>query len=357
MRTIKRKLKNDIQDSSFFSRHFTWKKIIKVLLLLLLVLSMFFYRDTIQDIVEGIRNVAWSELGISIFLSFLGYLFEGLTISMMMGAVISRAKARDGIFIAFVCEFYRLTTLGNGSGIAEIHYLHEKKVEPGSATILTMIQYMMKRIAIMLFGMAGFGYLFCKETTRALCREYAAFMGTGCLITVVIIAFFLCLALSRKAADASLRILDWLSVKFRSKEESFGKWKEQILLLNRSGRSILDQKGRMFGVVLLQIGKLTAFYAIPAVFLGSKINLTAGECILIMAVAFMLAGVIPAPSGAGSLEFVFLLFFTCFVDSGMAVPAILLFRFATWICPAALGGVFLFVRRFFYHIGKFKENI
>lgn len=90
---------------------------------------------------EGIRNVTWDELSISIMLSFLGYLLEGLTVSVMMGAVAPGAKARDGIFIAFVCEFYRLTTLGNGSGIAEIHYLHEKKVEPGSAGYLTFSVY------------------------------------------------------------------------------------------------------------------------------------------------------------------------------------------------------------------------
>lgn len=85
--------------------------------------------------------MTWDELSISIMLSFLGYLLEGLTVSVMMGAVAPGAKARDGIFIAFVCEFYRLTTLGNGPGIAEIHYLHEKKVEPGSAGYLTFSVY------------------------------------------------------------------------------------------------------------------------------------------------------------------------------------------------------------------------
>lgn len=321
------------------------KWILKSVLLLLLILSLIFYRDTLKDIAAGIRNVTWNELIISIFFAFLGYFLEGMTISTMMGAVVPRAKARDGVFIAFVCEFYRLTTLGNGSGIAEIHYLHEKKVEPGSATILTMIQYMMKRTSIMLLGTIGFARLFHKEATRPLCREYAVFMGLGCLITILIILFFLCLALSSKAAGALSWLMDYLALKVKSQEKNFRKWKEQILLLNKSGRSILDQKNRMLGVILLQLGKLTLFYGIPAYLLGGKIDLTAGECILIMAVAFMLSGVIPAPSGAGSLEFVFLLFFTCFTDAGEALPAILIFRFATWICPAVVGGGLLLMHR------------
>ena len=73
---------------------------------------------------------------------------------------------------------------------------------------------------------------------------------------------------------------------------------------------------------------------IAAVFTG----LSFAENILLMAVAYMLAGVIPAPSGIGALEFVFLLFFTGFVEAGAALPAILLFRFVTWILPFGVGG-------------------
>ena len=44
------------------------------------------------------------------------------------------------------------------------------------------------------------------------------------------------------------------------------------------------------------------------------------------------------PSGAGALEFVFVLFFSRFTDSGRALPVILLFRFATWVLPFGIGG-------------------
>mgnify|MGYP006949003448 FL=1 len=58
-----------------------------------------------------------------------------------------------------------------------------------------------------------------------------------------------------------------------------------------------------------------------------------------MAIAYMLAGVIPAPSGIGSLEFVFLLFFNCFAGEMYTVPAILVFRFTTWLVPFIIGGI------------------
>ncbi|MDE7417645.1 MAG: flippase-like domain-containing protein [Lachnospiraceae bacterium] len=310
-------------------------------LLILLMLSLLFYRDTLWNILEGIRRVTWGELVGSICLAFFGYSLDGLTISIMMRAVGSKAKAREGIFIAFVCEFYRLTTLGNGSGIAEIHYLHEKGVELGSATVLTMIQFALKRTAVMLLGLTGFVYLCHKEVTKVLCSEYRVFVGIGCLIAVIVIFFYLCLVLYSKVANALVWVLDCLAVRIKTQEKNFEKWKEQIRLLNRSGRCILGQKRKMLCVVFLQIGKLMTFYMIPAFLLRGKIDLAVGECVLVMAVAFMLAGVIPTPSGVGALEFVFVLFFTSFTDSGTAVPAILLFRFVTWICPAIVGGVLL----------------
>lgn len=310
-------------------------------LLILLMISLFFYRDTLWNIVEGIRRITWRELVVSICLAFLGYSLDGLTISIMMSAVGSRAKARDGIFIAFVCEFYRLTTLGNGSGIAEIYYLHEKGVEPGSATVLTMIQFALKRVAVMLLGLTGFVYLCHEEVTKPLCSEYGIFVVSGCLIAVIVISFFLGITLYSRVENALVRVLDWLEIRIKQQKKNFEKWKEQIRLLNSSGMCILSQKRKMMCVILLQIGKLMTFYMIPACLLHGKTDLTVGASVLVMAVAFMLAGVIPTPSGVGALEFVFVLFFTCFTDSGTAVPVILLFRFVTWICPAIVGGMFL----------------
>ncbi len=105
--------------------------LLRTALLILLVLSLLFYRDSLLDILKGIRLVTWKELGAAILLALSGYLLEGITIFRMTETVASHVRRTDCVFIAFVCEFYRLTTLGNGSGIAEIHYLTKEKIEPG----------------------------------------------------------------------------------------------------------------------------------------------------------------------------------------------------------------------------------
>ncbi len=319
---------------------------VRAALIVLLLTALLFYKDTVREIWEGVRQVKAGELAAALLLSFTGYLLEGLTIFCMMGTSVKGAKVREGVFIAFACEFYRLITLGNGSGVAEIHYLHKTRfardgIETGSATVLTMIQYMIKRIAVMAFGLIGFLFLCRAKGAGELCREYSLFVAAGCLITAAIIVFFLLLSLSGRAALMACGAMDWLSLRFPSRQCNFQQWREQILLLNQSGKMVLGQKKRMAGVMLIQMGKLLMFYAIPAYLLYKKTDLGISGCVFLMALSYMLSGVIPAPSGAGSLEFVFLLFFTHFMDVAAAAPAILLFRFATWICPAIVGGILI----------------
>ncbi len=313
---------------------------------MLLCLSLFFYREQLLEIVRGIRQVSIFGLCAGILLSLGAYVLEGMTIRFMMAANGTReGKSRSGVKIAFLCEFYRMITLGNGSGIAEIHYMHENGIEPGNATALTMLQYMFKRIVVLILGVLGYAILYRGEDTGRFCGEYRGFMGLAALISLAVIVCFLCLALSARIAAYTLHFLDWLATKRPSWEKRVSEWKEQILLLNRSGKNVLGQRGKMCCVTLCQFGKLLLFYSIPMCFLTAYSQLTATEGILLMAVVYMLSGVIPMPSGAGSLEVIFALAFSAFGGLDMALSAILVFRFATWVIPFALGGVLLLAER------------
>ncbi len=338
-----------------------WHRVSKLLILLLLLAAAVFYRDSLYEIFQGIRQTKPTGIWISILLSMAAYCMEGMTIACMAGAVIPVLRSirqnapvtrfagfsvKKGITIAFLCEFYRMITLGSGSGFAEIYYLHKGGMETGSATGLTMIQYMLKRIAVMLLGVGGFAVLYGSGRGRDICRKYAGFMGAGCVVAIGVIVVFMGLALSERISGWTGRLLDWLSQKLHSQAERFEKWKEQATLLNHAGKLFLRKKRKTLCALGLQCGKMLIFYSIPAILLYGNVDLNIGESILLMAVAYMLSGIIPAPSGVGALEFVFLLFFTGFVEEGTAMPAILLFRFATWVLPFAVGGVaLLFCRK------------
>ena len=320
------------------------KKLVRIGILLLLIISLFVYRDSWREIFTGIRQADWRDTLAGTALAAGAYLLEGMTIFLMMEAVVPGNSALEGVRIAFLCEFYRLATLGNGAGIAEIHYLHRDGIEPGSGTVLTMLQYMWKKVAIMALGMFAFAVLYRGGSTRTLLREYALFMGYGCAGTLAVIGVFLCLIFSEKVADLASAGLRALAGKLPSGRERVLEWERQVRLLNQSGRSVLEQKRKMGCVLLCQMGKLLLFYGIPVCMLRGG-GATGPECVSLMAVAYLLSGVIPTPSGAGSLEFIFLLFFSGFVEFDKALVAMLVFRFATWIMPSAVGAVLVAAER------------
>lgn len=61
-----------------------------------------------------------------------------------------------GIRTAYLCEFYRLLTLGSGSGFAAIYYLQKDGVPYAKGTGITMLQFVFKKIAVMILGLMGF---------------------------------------------------------------------------------------------------------------------------------------------------------------------------------------------------------
>lgn len=316
-----------------------------IFILLLLILSLYFYRDSIDGILAGVGQVGIGQLLICSCLSLLSYFCESLVIHGMAGLLLPEYSFGSAVALAFQCEFYRLITLGSGAGIAEIHSLHKKGLEPAKGTVMTLLQYVIKKTGIMLLGILGFLFLSWREGTRRLCQEYIFFLFTGSALTILMVLFLLFITLSSAFTFRVLKLLQWAGGKFPSFAGKLASLEDQLSGLNETGKILFRQKSRLLRIIFRSLLKLSFFYAVPAWLLYGKSPLSAAECFFLMAVVYMLAGIIPSPSGIGSLEFVFLLFFGAFMDSGTAVPAVLVFRFVTWILPFAVGGILTFFQK------------
>ncbi len=312
---------------------------------ILLAAALVFYWDSLEDIISGIRALSFYEIVICCLLAGGFFFMEG---AVMQGVVRLSGNAYplwESIKVAYCCEFYRLITLGSGSGIAQIYYLSKKDIPPAQGTGISMLQFVLKKIAVMLLGVSGFLFLLTSGKMDEICTSYGKYMVVGVLITFVIVVVMLSVAASSKV----LQFVNWgcdrLSGKFPSLQKTLQKGKEQAGLLNDTGKVVFRKKGGFLLVLLKSMGMLLMVYLIPAyMFRGQEFpDFFLNVCL--MAVAYMLAGVIPAPSGIGSLEFVFLLLFGFFLPESVTVPAILVFRFVTWIVPFAIGGLIVLLQR------------
>lgn len=332
--------------------------IISLLLVgLLLAAALVFYRDSLEDIVSGIQALSFREIVVCCLLAGGFFFMEGAVMQGVIRLSGSDYPLGESIKVAYCCEFYRLITLGSGSGIAQIYYLSKKDIPPAQGTGISMIQFVLKKIAVMLLGVSGFLFLLTSARMGEICNSYGKYMVPGVLITFVIVAVLIAVAASLKV----LRFVNWgcdkLSGKFPSLEKTLQKGKEQARLLNDTGKVVFRKRGGFLLVLLKSMGMLLMAYLIPAyMFRGQEFpDFFLNVCL--MAVAYMLAGVIPAPSGIGSLEFVFLLLFGFFLPESVTVPAILVFRFVTWIVPFGVGGFIVLLQRMKEVVyNKPKEN-
>lgn len=318
----------------------------KLLLLLgLFALAALFYKDSISEIIWGIKELSIWQIVISGLISCVFFLVEGHIIYIMANPYESSYRWIKGIKTAYLCEFYRILTLGSGSGVAAIYYLQRDGICAACGTGITMLQFVIKKIGVMILGLAGFLSLMCRQRTASVLTDYYRVMITGCIITMVIVVSMSAVTLSSKVKGLLVMLINRAEVKFPKQYDRLEKWRKSLILLNATGQDILRHKGRFMQVLADNLLKLIVIYMIPAYITVGKSNLSFVENVLLMSVCYMLAGVIPAPSGIGSLEFVFLLFFKHFIPENVSIPAILVFRFVTWIVPFFIGALIFFINK------------
>ena len=114
-----------------------WQRVSKILIFCLLLAAAFFYRDSLAEIFQGIRQAEPAAVLMSAMLSMAAYFVErdsplrpqsqARTVQDPVRAEALDENAgqkegqagslsiRQGIRITFLCEFYRMITLGNGS--------------------------------------------------------------------------------------------------------------------------------------------------------------------------------------------------------------------------------------------------
>ena len=147
-------------------------KLIFVAILLLII--WYTFKDSAEDIVEQLGKTSLTVLVAIMAATVIYHLFEAWITYSLARRYNPKFKYREAVYCAFYCSFYRLSTLGSGSGVAAIVYLVKKGVGYSEATGLYMIQYMVHKVSVALFS----GLLFVLNWKVMSCnyREYGVYL-------------------------------------------------------------------------------------------------------------------------------------------------------------------------------------
>ena len=99
-------------------------KLIFVAILLLII--WYTFKDSAEDIVEQLGKTSLTVLVAIMAATVIYHLFEAWITYSLARRYNPKFKYREAVYCAFYCSFYRLSTLGSGSGVAAIVYLGKK---------------------------------------------------------------------------------------------------------------------------------------------------------------------------------------------------------------------------------------
>lgn len=297
---------------------------------LLLIIVYFWKKEMIIEAVHEAKKLPASGFFVCAMLSFLYFVFEGLVISAISREGDFRFNAAQGLGCSLYHAFYKFVTMGVVSGVAEIFYIHSSGATYSKACGMSLIRYTFQRMAGSILGMAG--------VLIAWIRGYGleirpVYIILGAIVSSTNSFMLFALSYSSRFAAFLTRIVDVL---FGKREDKRIKITEQIRHFNSEGKILWKDKRIVIKSLTLSIMSLLMWMMIPAVLFGF---LSEGHLVVdtgLMSVVNMLAGVMISPSGVGTMEYLFTVFFKPGYGI-LATTALILYRFYTLILPCVLG--------------------
>jgi uncharacterized membrane protein YbhN (UPF0104 family) len=308
------------------------------------------FRDSAGPILEQLTKTSPAVVIGICLMAAVYQIIEGIITTVLAKQYRSSFACKNGITNAFLCSFYRVATLGSGSGVAAIIYLGEQGIEYGGGFGLYMIQYALHKMSIALFSAILF--VMNWEFMKSWFGDYAGLLAGGYAVTLVITIGLFLFCCSKKFHRLIFWLLDIVNQKFHGRFEIMeAEIKRQCMMLEDASKHLLKNKKATTGVIFLCLLKCCFWYGIPyLLFKGVQFQgnpaLTLSQVLAITSLSVMLAAVIPSPAGIGSTEFVFTTLFAGIVGTGMAGSASLLYRFGTFVFPFLVGTVVVLIRHF-----------
>lgn len=313
------------------------------ILVVMLGVIIFLVKNSLADILQELLHTSgWILLGVTL-LGVAYQWLEGMAIKSLVNLVSEDFTTKDGFFFSCNASFYRMITFGTGTLIAELAYSRKKDLTISHSLGMVILRMLMYKAAVV--TMALFGLLINFQYFQQAFPRFVYFIAFGIIINIGIIAVVLIFTLNIKVQIAFVA----LSHKLCKREKVRG-WLDQANLQIYSLRDMVrfatKQPMMLVKLYLLNVIKINVWYTIPYfVLVQTHPDIAYITTLALIASTVILASVLPTPAGIGSFEFVYLILFTELVGTIDAASSMLLYRFATYMLPFIIGGLYVFFEK------------
>lgn len=312
----------------------TWLKI--AIVVLILVILVVFFQDSFLEGFQEIAKIPGKTVILLLCLSMGYFLAEGGVITVMAKSCTGIVSFQSGFACALYCSFFRLVTFGSGSGVAEVYYLNKKGMKAAEATGMSLVQYLIQKITICVMGAVSF--FVCFRYVEQYIGEYQGYIALAVLITMAIGAGILLITVFERGKNVLFFYLK-KAAKRENWNQKVKKVEEQADILQDGAKKLYHKKHCLFLAFFLNLAKYFFWFLTPYVLYGDEERLTLLVSLVLMALATMVAGVIPTPSGYGSLDAMIILLFHPLLGDAKIVSLVILYRVVVSLFPFLIGMV------------------
>lgn len=315
-----------------------------VLALILVVLAKVLGQDS-QEIFDALRGISAGQLALLLGAGLLYQLLDAAACYVIIHAQCPQITYRQAVGVIFLGVFANVATFGAGTIPLQSYYLHRYGVQPGSGMGFVTIEYMLHKLAVVLFAVgACLGSVSWLWPAVSELRWYIAF---GFAVELAISLGLLLLCTWGRLRDLVLRIVARLP--------SGGRWDGLKTAVAQNVEALYTDSGQLLRshrccgrAILVDLLKLAVLYVIPPLCLRivGETSVSMGRGVALSSLTLLLTGALPNVAGMGSLELAFMLVFGSFAPRGKVSAALVLYRVATYFFPLLLSvGVFLRVQK------------
>ena len=317
--------------------------------IVLAIVLYFSLKDNYQEIISTIfkMNYLW------IFVAILFLIIYRLCASLGHYYIIKANNGKVSYLKCFqinlmILFFHGVTPFAGGGQPMEIYFLHKEGISVTKATNITLQNFIVYQIALILTGLFALIYnrIFNVFPNDNLIKYLVVL---GFLINTLVLVVTFILSFGKKTnkfiIEKGIHFLTKIKI-IKDEQKVQDKCQKYLQSFHDNAMELKKNKKIVAFMVLINIIGLMTMYSMPYPILrGMGININIFKVITAIAYVMIIGSFVPIPGGTGGLEYSFIFFFQYLISGSILHAAMLVWRLISYYFGMVLGAFALALYR------------
>ena len=317
-----------------------------VILVVLSIVLYFSLKDDYENIINSIFNMDIRFFILAVILFCFYRILVGVSNYNLVRANGERISIFKSIQISFIILFFNgVTPFAGGGQPMQIYYLHNEKIGVTKATNITLQNFIVYQISLILVGIFALldNYFFGLFPNNSLIKRLVI-LGFVINLLVLVVTYILSFGkrINKFICNRGISLLARLKF-IRNPKEVRDKLNTYLNKFHSNAVLLKKKKGIVTLNIFVNILGIVILYIVPyAVFKGLNVNdVNILESVVSTAYVMTIGSFVPIPGGTGGIEYGFIFFYGHLVKGSILNAAMLVWRFITYYLGIIFGALAL----------------